>query len=71
MDYQLYFLKHDGSRSACFAFESADDERAEVAAELFGCERGGELWCGARPVRTWAVQPETELVPEVRALARA
>lgn len=62
--YRLYFVGQDGHRLGAFDFASADDSRAEAAAQLFGCERGSELWCGGRRVSGWRPEPEHRFEPE-------
>lgn len=52
-EYRLYFLDPEGRRRGAFDFASIDDERAQRAAEQFGCLRGAELWCGEREVSRW------------------
>lgn len=52
-EYRLYFVDGQGQRLTAFDFTSLDDGAAEAAARLFGCERGGELWCGGRLVGGW------------------
>lgn len=61
--YRLYFVGQDGHRLSAFDFTSTDDSRAQAAAKQFGCERGSELWCGARQVSGWRPGPEPQREP--------